>query len=315
VIGRGVRLHRSYRTYTTYVVVAACLCSVAWSAPFAVRTSEVPWQQVERARTFWVFVEREELSALDRVSRMVFAVQNGAKGPKLDSLRVHWTVTHAGRAIAENTASMAKGLVDVGFRVDGLAPGRYEVAAELMQGDKTLEKRATFFRIVKASKPKQSGRIALNLPRGVPLKRGTFPITSGVPFPKGALWSKDHVRVVTADGKTVPVQTIVRSRWGHTPETSIRWLGVDFQAAGARAWWPERKDTQYFLEFGPRVRRTTPAAALSVKETPEGVEVDTGALQFLVRRKGFNLLDNVRLNGKSVMQATPKDGLYLVEWP
>jgi PcRGLX-like protein central beta sandwich domain len=285
----------------------------ALAAEFQSTTTPIPWQQVERKRTFWAFVEREQLSDLDRVSRMVFAVQTGRGGPKPSALTVHWQMKQGDKLVAENSAPMTKGLVDVRFSLAGLTPGRYDVTAELKQGQQVLETSKTFFRFAKATPPPQKGRIALTLPRGVPIGSGTYPITCGVPFPKGALWKTDNVRVVTASGKVVPVQTIARSRWGHSDATSIRWLGVDFQSAQAKGWWPKREETPYFLEYGPKVSSAKAPVAVKVEESDDGIRVNTGPLQFLVRRKGFNLLDDVRLNGQAIMDATAKDGLYLID--
>jgi hypothetical protein len=286
---------------------------VAAVAAFEVTTASLPWEQTAPTRSFTVFMEREELSARDRVSRMIFAVQVGKDGPKLESLSVAWQVKQGETLIGQNAAAISNGLLDVSFNLAGLTPGRYDVTAELRQGDEALEKGQTFFRVVEAVAPAPKGRIAVQLPRGIPLKTGTYPVNFGVPFPKGTLWSENNVRLVKADGTPVPAQTTVRSRWGHTAESSIRWLGLDFQAENAAAWWPERKDTRYFLEYGPTVKPAEARANVTVKETEQGLEVDTGAIRFLVRKDGFNLLDDVVLNGKPVLKSSAKDGLYLVD--
>ena len=293
--------------------MAGLLPAGACAARFELKTSEVAWEQLDRKPSFWVFVEREELSALDRVSRMIFAVQVGLRGPKLETLAVHWQVREGRSLIAEGTAPMTKGLADVSFTLANLKPGQYDISAQLRHGDKVIDEGRTFFRYVPTKLPPQSGRIALNLPRGVTVRKGSYPITCGVPFPKGALWSKGHVRIVGADGRPVPAQTTVRSRWGHRPEASIRWLGVDFQAGNAPAWWPKQKDVRYFVEFGPDVRSSPSPSRIEVNETPDGIRVETGLLEFLVRREGFNLVDEVRLGGKDVMRSTAKHGLYLMD--
>jgi hypothetical protein len=297
------------------VGVAAVFLGLVASAhaAFEIKTTEVDWDQVEAKKSFTVFMEREELSALDRVSRMVFAVQLGAGGGKTEGLTVRWQVAQGATPVARSTASLAKGLADVTFSLAGLKPGRYDVSAELLRGDKALDQGKTFFRVVEAKPPASKGRIALHLPRGVPLKDGTYPVSTGVGFPKGALWGEATLRVVKADGTPVPCQATVRSRWGCVPETSIRWLGLDFQAEPAPAWWPERKDTRYYLEFGPDVKPASAPVNIQTRETPEGIEVDAGALRFLVRRQGFNLIDNVRLNGKETLTAGAKDGAYLID--
>ncbi len=296
------------------VVLAALLAAPGPAAAgFEVATKSIFWEQTAPARAFTVFMEREELSALDRVSRVIFAVQAGKAGPPLESLSVAWQVKQGDTVVGRNSGAISNGLLDVAFSLAGLKPGRYAVSAELRQGDAVLEKGQTFFRVVEGVLPAQKGKIAVQLPRGVPLKSGVYPVAFGVPFPKGALWNENNARLVEADGTAVPAQMTVRSRWGHTGESSIRWLGVDFQAESAPPWWPERKDTRYFLEYGPDVKVAPARARVTVKETDQGVEVDTGVLRFLVRGNGFNLLDDVLLDGKPVLKSTAKEGLYLVD--
>jgi hypothetical protein len=289
--------------------------SIAAGAGAAIefRTADVPWQQVEPAESFTVCMEREECSALDRVSRMVFAIQTGAKAADAGALSVRWEVRQGARVIGAKTAPIPKGMLDATFDLAGLTAGRYDVAAEVCRGGAVVKKASTFFRMVEAPAPAQEGRMALNLPAGVPLKSGSYPVSCGVPFPKGALWSEKNVRVVRSDGTPVAAQFSARSRWGHSDATSIRWLGVDFQAEGAPAWWPERKDTRHFLEFGPQVKPTPAAARVQVAEVAEGLQVDSGALRFLVRRSGFNVIDKVQLGGREVVASTPQGGLYLID--
>lgn len=288
-------------------------CGRALAAGFELKTAAVDWEQVARNREFTVFVEREELSVLDRVSRMIFAVQMGAGGSNLNTVSVQWQVRQGEAVIAQGTAPLSAGLADVSFSLAGLTPGRYDILGEFKEGANTIGKGQSFFRMVTATEPSQKGRIPILLPRGVSAKAG-FPVNFGVPFPKGALWSEANVRVVSADGAPVPAQFTVRSRWGHTPATSIRWLGVDFQPGNAPAWWPERQDRRYFLEFGPEMTHAVPTGAkVTVTDTADGIEVDTGAMQFFVRRRGFNLLDNVRIGGKAVLPSAPQAGLYLID--
>jgi len=118
---------------------------------------------------------------------------------------------------------------------------------------------------------------------------------------------------VTADGKPVPSQVVVRSRWGHTDETSIRWLGVDIQSGAAPAWWPDRKAVPYYLEFGPDVKPAVPEARVALKETEAGVEVDTGPLKFVLRRGKFNMIDRAWLNGKETVASAATSGAYLID--
>lgn len=74
-----------------------------------------------------------------------------------------------------------------------------------------------------------------------------WPVTSGVPFPGGALGSARNVRLLNADGKTVPLQARVTGRWA---DGSVKWLLLDFRHSGGSA--------TYTLEFGPDVSRVEP---------------------------------------------------------
>ncbi len=84
----------------------------------------------------------------------------------------------------------------------------------------------------------QSGRVALRVESPVDVR--DWPVTSGVPFPKGALGSARNVRLL--DGK--PLQTAVTARW---PDGSVKWLLLDFRHTGRSA--------DYTLEFGPKISR------------------------------------------------------------
>ena len=243
---------------------------------FVISTSSVDWEQVSGELTFDVFVEREEYSNLDRSGRMVFAVQTGKPDGSPAGMSVSWELKQGNRSVAGGREPMDRGLADVRFRLAGLKPGRYDLSARLMKDPETLKEKATFFRLVEVEPPAQSGRVALCLPRGVPIKAGTYPLHGGVPFPKGALWDEKLIRVVKADGTSVPCRAIVRSRWGSGPEDSIRWLGIDLQADNAPAWWPERKDCRYFIEFGKNAHPSAVEKPLTVAPAPEGLEVNTG---------------------------------------
>ena len=76
--------------------------------------------------------------------------------------------------------------------------------------------------------------------RGVP-----WPVTTGVPFPRGGLKKAENCRLVDDQGKEQPLQAKVAATWD-AEKTSIRWLTIDFIAQ------PGRK---YALEFGDEVQR------------------------------------------------------------
>jgi len=97
------------------------------------------------------------------------------------------------------------------------------------------------------------------------------PVTSGIPFPEGALGSGDHVRVLDPSGAEVPLQTEVLTRW---PGGTVRWLLLDFQADV-----PDAGEADYVLEFGTDVARAAVEAPIAVEQDDEAIVVDTGALR------------------------------------
>ena len=62
--------------------------------------------------------------------------------------------------------------------------------------------------------PLQSQRVVVNLdvPEGAERVRA-WPVTFGVPFPRGRLFRRDRVRVADAQGRAVAAQFEVLSRW------------------------------------------------------------------------------------------------------
>jgi hypothetical protein len=96
---------------------------------------------------------------------------------------------------------------------------------------------------------RQTGRVALRVqpPEATKEKLREWPVTSGVPFPQGALGGSRNVRVSDGKGHAVPLQAAVT---GHWPDGSVKWLLVDFRHSGGEA--------EYGLEFGPDVTHSEP---------------------------------------------------------
>lgn len=117
------------------------------------------------------------------------------------------------------------------------------------------------------------------------------PITTGVPFPPGALASPDQVRLLDAAGAEVPLQAVVTS--SH-PDGSVRWLLLDFQADVP----PE--GAALTLEFGPGVTRAPIAAPVTVTPDDAAIAVSSGPLSFTARRGRFAGLSGVTLGGAQV---------------
>ncbi|GAA1671022.1 Tat pathway signal sequence domain protein [Glycomyces endophyticus] len=118
---------------------------------------------------------------------------------------------------------------------------------------------------------------------------GLAGVTCGVPLPPGAVTDPAELAVLDAVGAPVPAQTWRLAAW---PDGSVKWAGV---ALGAG----EPAD-------GYRVVRGTgpaPARRITVTETADAVEVDTGAARITLSRSGTDLVRSIRTGGDEVASA------------
>ncbi|MEA3401111.1 MAG: hypothetical protein U9R79_07705, partial [Armatimonadota bacterium] len=95
--------------------------------------------------------------------------------------------------------------------------------------------------------------IEVQNPAGVALQ--AEPVTTGVPFPEGALESGENVRLLDEAGAELPLQVTVT---GEYPDGSVRWLLLDFQAD------LPAEGATFTLEFGEDVTRAPIDYPLSI---------------------------------------------------
>lgn len=287
------------------VKLGACLLLLCLTAAAGAQTvTPLSWPTIERGVSFRAAMEKENYTTLDPQARMVFAVQGGG-----EDMRATWSIVRDDDVLLEGEAPLGSGMACVDFSLADFAPGRYELKASSPIGEPVRD----VFYVVKVDEPTRAGRVAIVVPKGVANVPEAMPLSAGVPFPKGALRDKDHVRLVTADGQPVPCETQVRSRWGASDDASVRWLGVDFQSADAPAWWPRRDGAAYYLEYGEEHRPVAAKHAIDMTQTPEGLQVSNGVLSFTINTRGFNLIDDVHLRGRRIADALPTQGAYLVD--
>ena len=131
-----------------------------------------------------------------------------------------------------------------------------------------------------------------------------WPITTGVPFPPGALRAPDAVRLRDASGREVPLQA---ARTGVHRDGSVRWLLLDFQAD------VPAEGRRLSLEFGEGVTRAPVPAPLRVVDGEAAIEVDTGALRFTVSKKRFSGLERAWVGGREISAGGTEGGPYFVD--
>lgn len=115
------------------------------------------------------------------------------------------------------------------------------------------------------------------------------PVTLGIPFPKGELYSVDNIRLLTAEGVEIPSQTTEVSSWGPTDD-SIKWVWVFFFS---------EVGSNYVLEYGKGVvPMEISEKIISSNNMREqgGIDVNTGPLSFTIQKKGNGFIDAVYLD-------------------
>ncbi|MEX2572064.1 MAG: hypothetical protein WD737_12255 [Gemmatimonadota bacterium] len=133
----------------------------------------------------------------------------------------------------------------------------------------------------------QSGQVPITVEE----ERPGAPVTFGIPFPEGELYSVDHVRVLTRDGGEIASQITPVTTWLPADE-SIKWIWIDFFLDGSG---------QYLVEYGEDVRRAvevaSPIQLVNNQRDGGGAEINTGTLRFTVeKRNGSGFIDQVEFN-------------------
>ena len=113
--------------------------------------------------------------------------------------------------------------------------------------------------------------------------RTCYPITSGVPIPRGVLMSTDHVQLTNPSGDEMPLQVGRAATW---PDGSIKWMHLDFQVDLAA-----NEEKVYTVSFGENVHRSAPRSSLEVHDRGKHIDVVTGPLRFSIDKTRFQMRD------------------------
>lgn len=138
--------------------------------------------------------------------------------------------------------------------------------------------------------------VKLNVADLAGVERVAEPVTSGVPFPQGAVLDAGKLALVDAAGKPVPAAFAAISLW--PKDKSVRWALVDAQVnvpAGGAA-------ELSVVQAAP----AAPVAKLTCQDGAETVSVGSGRLKFVVRKKGFRLFESATLDGVPLLSACPE---------
>ncbi|HRU06700.1 MAG TPA: sugar-binding protein, partial [Candidatus Brocadiia bacterium] len=205
------------------------------------------------------------------------------------AVRLALTPDGAPRPVKGQLLACADRRATLGVDLAALTPGAYELSATLMAGGEALATAvAPFVKAEGQSREPARARVPLVVK---PVAAGvkTWPVTTGVPFPPGALRSDANVRLLGPDGQEKPCQVRTTARW--TPNGHVQWLLVDFSADVAAD-----REVTYQLEYGTDVKRGAFASPLKVEDAKDAVTVVTGPLKFVTPKAKGQWLAGVWLD-------------------
>ena len=117
-------------------------------------------------------------------------------------------------------------------------------------------------------------------------------VSFGVPFDEGDVFPATPLQLKVNEYQDIPVDTWPLAYW---PDGSVKWSGV----AGVIPAGTERLT----LEKASKKVKTTnkqPKASISITETPENIQVETGVLSVFIPRHGEFLIDSLLYKGTKV---------------
>ncbi|MBT7655885.1 MAG: hypothetical protein HN591_04400 [Flavobacteriales bacterium] len=113
------------------------------------------------------------------------------------------------------------------------------------------------------------------------------PITLGIPFAKGELFSPDNIRLLDKNGIEIPSQTTEVTSWAPL-DNSIKWVWVFFFSTG---------DQEYQLEYGEDVKKAPlKGPTIRIKNAQRKGQttiINTGPLQFNILKGKGGFIDEV----------------------
>ena len=172
--------------------------------------------------------------------------------------------------------------------------------------------------------PNRMKRIKLTIENVCNVNRAAWPITQGVPFADGDLEKgcglRPHgsnrlggapVRLVTPEGKPLPVQATCLTTW-REDLSYVKWLLLDFQLD-----LPANQTREVFLEYGPGVTPLSPAQPVIVERVSGRTRIDTGAMQVDLRHNDPNFFAACRVKTpdgwRDTLRDRPGPFLYMVD--
>ena len=122
------------------------------------------------------------------------------------------------------------------------------------------------------------------------------PVSFGVPFDKGEVFPESLLQLRSANGEDIPVDTWPLAYW---PDGSVKWSGV----AGVI---PAGTEKLMLEKMGKKPQKKSKAGkpndgtSVSVTETHERIQIETGVISAYIPRQGEFLIDSLLYKGVKV---------------
>lgn len=250
-------------------------------------------------------LDRQVHSKLNRVAQLGVMFTSGkAEGSSL-ALSL---LDAAGKSIREATLGDLKTTrfsMDIPIRELPPAEYRVRVVATDAAGRQSAPVELGFRLEAPSSSPVESGSVSLRPTELVQRRVERWHVRTGVPFPEGALWDADNVALFLRGGEPIPVQATPLATW--SKGGSIKWLGLDFPAPLETS-----REQNVVLRFGPNVTPTR-GGSIQVDETDQVITIRTGFAEYVLRKRGFNGLDQATVDGKRLVRTGEKRGPYMTD--
>jgi hypothetical protein len=133
-----------------------------------------------------------------------------------------------------------------------------------------------------------AGELPLTVDEPTGISRAGWPVTSGLPLPRGALHDAGAAALFGADGRETPLQAAALARW---PDGSIRWLLLDFACDLTAS-----QKKRLLLRYGPGTKAAAVPDPVTLRAENGAAVVTTGPLRVRLSPEAFRLLDNVWLD-------------------
>ena len=201
---------------------------------------------------------------------------------------------------AAHTPERPRGTLWVDLRRTGLDEARLSV--ELFEEERCTGTAEAFLSASRPDaelSPQQKIPVNLDLPDGIDSVE-SWPVTFGVPFPAGALWDVQSLRLVDAQGRELPSQKEATGTWAR--EGSVKWVRFDALVSP--------KDG-CFVELSPATG-PPPQKPVRLIEQGDRIVLETGPARYVLS-KGASPIEEVWRGEKRVATVAGTRGLYVVD--